>query len=350
MKNEHWNTVIIGAGQAGLATAYFLKKFNNEFIILDKFDKIGEAWRKRWESLMLFTPSQYDGLPGFPFPDERDTFPDRNHMASYLQDYAARFSLPVNLNVNVSRLFKSNSHFEIESSSGRIISDKVVVATGTHPLPRIPVMASGLSGEIFQIHSSEYMNSDSLPTGDILVVGAGTSGIEIALEISKSRNTMISGNPTMHIPEALFKYGGNFFWWFINNIITVKTPMGRKAKEKLRHGGSPLIKISAADLDKANIRRVPRVSGVRNGKPELEDGTVLNVSGIIWATGYRPDFSWIDPDVTDESGWPITNRGISLITPGLYFNGMPFQFGLTSGLVGGVGRDAKFISEHIRRS
>jgi putative flavoprotein involved in K+ transport len=348
--DNRWNTVIIGAGQAGLATGYFLKKMKREFIILDLNDRIGDSWRKRWDSLLLFTPSQYDGLPGMPFPAARNSFPNKDEMAGYLERYASEFSLPVKLNVRVNKLSKPDGIYEIDTTSGKIFTDKVVVATGTNPLPRIPAFASDLSKEIFQLHSSGYINQGSLPPGDILVVGSGTSGVEIALEISGTHKTYISGKPTLHIPDNLLKYGGDLYWWLINNLLTIKTPIGKKARGKVLHGGAPLIRISVSDLDRAGITRVPRVTGVANGKPQLEDGTVLDISGIVWATGFKPDFSWIDLNITDETGWPVTNRGVSTHSKGLYFNGMPFQFGLSSGLVGGVGRDAKFISGHIRRN
>jgi putative flavoprotein involved in K+ transport len=352
MANEdnRWNTVIIGAGQAGLAAGYFLKEMGSKFIILDMNDSIGDSWRKRWDSLLLFTPSQYDGLPGMPFPAARNSFPDKDEMAGYLEKYAARFSLPVRSNVRVINLNRPNGSYEMDTTAGKIITDNVIVATGTNPIPRIPAFASDISEEIFQLHSSGYKNPGSLPPGDILVVGAGTSGIEIAIEISDSHKTIISGNPTFHIPDNLLKYGGALYWWLINNILTVKTPIGKKARSKVLNGGSPLIRISASDLDRAGITRVPKVSGVSNGKPLMEDGTVLDISGIIWATGFRPDFSWIDINITDETGWPVTERGVSLYSKGLYFNGMPFQFGLTSGLVGGVGRDAEYISKYIRNN
>ncbi len=346
---NNWNTVIIGAGQAGLATGYYLKRAEQDFIILDKNKNAGESWSERWDSLRLFTPSHHDSLPGMPFPGPRGELPGKDQMAGYLSAYASLFSLPVQYNVNVDHVSSYDNKFELSFSDGKLTADKVVVATGTHPYPRIPAFASGLKADIFQIHSSLYRNPALLPGGNVLVVGAGTSGLEIALEVSRTHKTYISGKPTFHIPDNVFRFAGELYWWFASNILTVKTPVGRKARKHIINGGGPLIKISAGDLKAAGVVPVPRITGVNGGLPQSEDGNTFEVSSIIWATGYRPDFSWIKLDMQDTSGWPVTNRGVSTSCKGLYFNGMPFQYGLTSGLVGGVGRNAKYISDHILR-
>ena len=346
-ETKHLQTVIIGGGQAGLSTGYFLKRMNREFIILDENERIGESWRKRWDSLLLFTPAQHNSLPGLPFPGAKGSFPGKEQMADYLETYAKKFSLPVTSGVKVNHLCSRNSHFEIETDSGKITADKVVVATGTNPYPNIPAMSREISPGIFQIHSSRYKNPESIPSGDVLVVGAATSGIEIALDLSGTHKTFISGKPTFHIPDKVIRYAGEVYWWFVSNIVTVRTPIGRRAKKSIIHGGSPLLRVSSKDLDIAGIERLPRMTGTKDGNPQFEDGRVVNVASIVWATGYKPDFSWIEMNVTDETGWPVTSRGIAQSVKGLYFAGMPFLYGLTSGLVGGVGRDAEFISKHI---
>jgi putative flavoprotein involved in K+ transport len=344
---KSWHTIIIGAGQAGLSIGYYLKQMHKDFLILDQNNEIGDSWRKRWDSLLLFTPSQHDALPGMKFPAKRGTFPGKDQMADYLLKYVEHFSLPVYLNVRASSLKALNNHYVIDTSQGVLRSERVVVATGTNPVPYIPGFSSELKSDIFQIHSSRYKNHSSIPEGDTLVVGAATSGIEIAVELSATHKTFISGNPTFHIPEQLTHILGDVYWWLISNLLTINTPVGRKAKSKILGGGGPLLRISADELDLNGVKRYPRVTGVKDGYPLLADGTRLEISNIIWATGFRPDFSWIEPDVTDSTGWPATYRGISSSSNGLYFMGMPFQFGLTSGLVGGVGRDAEYIANHI---
>jgi putative flavoprotein involved in K+ transport len=349
-KSKTWHTIIIGAGQAGLATGYYLKKLNKEFMILDENGRIGDVWRKRWDSLLLFTPAQYDGLPGMPFPAEKDSFPGKEAMADYLENYSDQFSLPVKLNTRVNHVVLRDAHYEILTSGGNFQTERVVIATGTNPKAYIPSFASELAPEIFQMHSSAYHNPASLPEGDVLVVGSATSGIEIAVEVAATRRTYISGTPPFRIPDNVFTYGGRFAWWFLNNLVTLKTPIGRKAKQKILKEGSPLIRVSADDLSKSGVYRLPRLIRADDGWPYFEDNSVIRVSTVIWATGYKPDFSWIDAGQTFNSAWPDTRRGVLKSCNGLYFVGMPFQFGLTSGLIGGVGRDAAYIARAIGNS
>ena len=349
-ETNQWEIVIIGGGQSGLAAGYFLKKMDRHFIILDDKTRTGDSWRMRWDSLKLFTPSQHDGLPGMSFPGLKGSFPGKDEIADYLESYVKEYSLPVKLNTKVNHLSERNNQYEIDTSGGRIIARKVIIATGTNPFPYIPAISSDINREIFQIHSSGYTRPDLLPPGDVLVVGAATSGIEIALETSKTHRTFISGNPPFHIPDKALRYAGELYWWFISNILTTRTPIGKKIKKKIIRGGSPLIRVSSDDLKSAGIPCLSRVAGVKDGFPTLADGTIIKVRSIIWATGYRPDFSWIGLDVTDETGWPVFERGVSPVKKGLYFMGMPFQFGLTSGLVGGVGRDAAYIARHIKHN
>ncbi|MDP4262825.1 MAG: NAD(P)-binding domain-containing protein [Bacteroidota bacterium] len=346
---KHWNTIVIGGGQAGLSAGYYLKKSNNDFLILDGSARIGDSWRERWDSLKLFTPTPFNALPGWPYPGE-DSLMQKDQMADYLEQYAKKFSLPVRSGIRVTRLTKSFRGFFIESSRGSFTCDRVIVATGTHQVPHIPEFSSQLDPEIVQLHSSDYRNPGTLPPGDVLVVGSATSGIEIALEVSQSRRTMIAGKPSFIIPAAFFRFGLRFYWWLINNLLTIKTPVGRKAMPNVIKGGAVIPQI-VKKLENARVTRIPRVVGVRNYRPVLEDGRIVPVSTIIWCTGFRPDFSWIHiNNITSETGWPVTNRGISSVVEGMYFVGIPFQFGLTSGLVGGVGRDAAYIVKHILKN
>jgi len=345
--DKTWHTIIIGAGQAGLATGYYLKKMNKKFIILDENSRIGDVWRKRWDSLLLFTPAQYDGLPGMPFPAEKDSFPGKEAMADYLEKYSDKFSLPVNLNTRVNRVTRKGTHYEILTSGGNFQTERIVVATGTNPKAYIPSFSSEFAPEIYQLHSSEYHNPGSLPEGDVLVVGSATSGIEIAVEVAATHRTYISGTPPFRIPDSVFTYGGKFAWWFLNNIVTLRTPLGRKARQKVFKEGSPLIRVSPDDLSKSGVYRLPRLIRGDNGFPYFEDNSVIRVSTVIWATGYKPDFTWIETDQLFDSAWPDTQRGVIKTCHGLYFVGMPFQFGLTSGLIGGVGRDAAYIARAI---
>ncbi len=344
---DRTETVIIGAGQAGLATAYHLRRRDAAFTILDAAQRVGDSWRRRWDSLRLFTPSQYDSLPGLPFPLPKGSYPTKDQMADYLEDYSRKFGLPVRLETMVRRLARNSAGFMVETDTETIHADRVVVATGTNPLPKYPAFSAEADPDIFQIHSSAYINPDPFPDGPVLVVGAGTSGVEIAIELSRTRKAYIAGNPTFHIPDPLFRYAGKLYWWFASNVLTVRTPIGRKAGRHIVNGGGPLVNVSESDLGAAGVVRLPRVTGMSGGMPQVEDGRVIPVASIVWATGFRPDFSWIDLPVTGATGWPVTDRGVSPTVPGIYFMGMRFQYGLTSGLVGGVGRDASVVVKRI---
>jgi len=350
MGTRKFRTIVIGAGQAGLAAGYFLRNLHEDFIILDQESQIGDSWRKRWDSLKLFTPSQYNNLPGFPFPSGRGTYPTKDDMANYLLNYATKFSLPIELNTKVIELHKTFESYELITENGSLFSDFVIVATGTNPVSYIPEFAKELDKGIAQIHSSEYKNPEQFPAKSTLVVGAGTSGVEIALELSKTRKTMLSGKPTPHIPDFVFRYIGRLYWWFAQNILTLKTPIGRKVSQIIRSSGAPLISISLKDVEKARIEHLPRLKGVLNGFPQLEDNRILSVDSIVWATGFKPDYSWIKIDTLNPQGWPETWRGVYEASKGIYFIGMVFQFGLTSGLVGGVSRDAAYVVKHLYKS
>jgi putative flavoprotein involved in K+ transport len=345
LKSGHCKTIIIGAGQAGLATGYYLKKLNEEFLVIEGSEKIGDVWRKRWDSLKLFTPPQFNRLPGWADSGTTEQT-TKDAMADYLKEYARRFDLPVRTGIHVNHVSKKGSLFVIGTSDGVFTCDNLVISTGSNHIPRIPAIAEKLNPGIYQIHSSEYRNPDALPPGDVLVVGSGVSGIEIAVEVSSRRYTMIAGEPSSVIPKSLFKFGPKFYWWFINNIATIKTPIGKKLKPVILKGGGVLPQHLDA-LRSSKVEQVLRVNNVSNGRPQLADGKELSVATIIWCTGYKADFSWIDMKITDETGWPLTQRGISLYTPSLYFVGMLFQYALSSNLVGGVGRDAGFIAKHI---
>ena len=350
MKKEHFNSVIIGAGQAGLASAYYLRKINDDFIVLDEGNQVGDSWRQRWDSLKLFTPSQHDGLPGFPFPAKRGSLPTKEEVADYLLNYVEKFTLPVQSDTKALELFKTSDGYEIVSSKGKVYAKNVIVATGTNPIAYIPAFASDLDKNIIQIHSSEYKNPQLFPASDTLVVGAGTSGVEIAIELSESRPTMLSGKATPHVPDFILRYFGRLYWWFAHNIVTTRTPVGRKARPIIINSGAPLISVSMKNVNEAKVEHLPRLKGVEQGLPLLDDGRILPITSIVWATGYKPEFSWIKFDVTDKNGWPKTYRGISEKSKGLYFVGMIFQFGLTSGLIGGVGRDAAFVVKHLLKT
>jgi putative flavoprotein involved in K+ transport len=346
-------TIIIGGGQAGLATGYELATRGLPFVILDAYDRIGDAWRTRWDSLRLFTPARYDSLPGMSFPAPDLSYPTKDETADYLEAYAANFDLPVRSGVRVDRLYKEGDRFVVTAGDLRLEADNVVVAAGAYHAPRVPEYAPELDPAIVQLHSSQYRNPSQLREGGALVVGAGNSGAEIAIELSRHRRTWLSGRDTGQeptragsLPDRLL---APIMWFLATQVTNVRTPIGRKVRDRFLDPprGIPLGRIRRKDILAAGVERVPRVMGIRDGYPALEDGRILDVSNVIWCTGFVPDFSWIDLPILGENGFPVHDRGVVESQPGLYFMGLLFLNTLSSALVGGVGRDAGQIARHI---
>ena len=348
---ERVETVIIGGGQAGIATGYFLKQLGRPFVILDAGERVGDAWRTRWDSLRLFTPARYDRLPGFPYPGQAWSFPTKDEMADYLEAYVQRFDLPVRTGVKVERLAKEGDRFVITSSQGRIEAENVVVATGVCQIPKVPGFASELSPNITQLHSKHYRTPSQLSDGDVLVVGVGNSGAEISTELSKSRRTLLAGKESGHLPvrhgSIPARYGFRVFRFLGHRVLTKGTPIGRKIGPKLIAHGDPLIRVRPKDLAAAGIERVPRVARVEGGLPVLEDGRALDVANVLWCTGYRSDFGWIDLPVVGTDGEPIHDRGVVASEAGLYFIGLAFQYSFSSDVLPGMARDHAFVANHI---
>ncbi len=349
--SEHFETMIIGGGQAGLSVGYHLAKRGLPFVILDANERIGDSWRKRWDSLKLFTPARYDGLPGWPFPAPAWSFPTKDEMAGYLEAYTARCDLPVQTGVRVDGLSREADRYVVAAGDRRFEADHVVVAAGAYQSPRIPAFAPELDPNIVQLHSSEYRDPSQLQEGGVLVVGAANSGAEIALEVSSAHRTWLSGR---HPGKEPTRPGSRWdrllmpvIWFMFSHVLTVKTPIGRKARQKLHSRGLPLARVRPKDITAAEIERVPRTTGARGGLPVLADGRDLQVANVIWCTGFVPDFAWIDLPVLAEDGSPVHDRGIVGSEPGLYFVGLFFLSAASSSLVGGVGRDAEHIAKHI---
>jgi putative flavoprotein involved in K+ transport len=348
MENERFDVVVIGGGQAGLATGYHLAERGLEFVILDAGERIGDPWRQRWDSLRLFTPARQDGLPGMAFAAEPGYYPTKDEMAAYLEAYAERLNLPVWLSTAVDGLERNGSRYVVTAGERRIEADHVVVASGAYQTPRVPGFARELDPAIVQVHAGAYRNPTQLQVGPVLVVGAGNSGAEIALETAAAGHpSSLSGRHPGEVPSLVYRGGGRAFWWFASRVLSVDTPIGRRVRRgALVHGG-PLIRVKSKNLTAAGIERVPRVVGTRDGQPQLEDGRVLEVANVVWCTGFGYDFSWIRVPVFADDGLPAHRRGVVPSEPGLYFVGLPFLYSLTSALVGGVGRDAEHVAQHI---
>jgi putative flavoprotein involved in K+ transport len=349
---ERCNTVVIGAGQAGLSVGYHLQKQRIPFIILEAHSRVGDSWRKRWDSLRLFTPARFDSIDGMRFPGPANYFPTKDEMANFLEDYSRRFQIPVRTGTTVERVDRSNGHYVVSSSNGTIEAKNVVVAMASYQKPRVPAYASDLDPAIVQMHSSEYRNRLQLRDGGVLLVGAGNSGAEIAVEVGLDRKTWMSGRDVGHIPfdigglASRLVLGRLLLRLVFHRILTTDTPIGRKVRAKGLTMGGPLIRQRPRDLAAAHIERVPRVVGVKHGRPLLEDGRVLQAENVIWCTGFQPGFSWIDLPVHGDHE-PLHRRGIVETEPGLYFVGLHFLYAFSSTMIHGVGRDAAYIARMI---
>lgn len=351
MEKEMFDVLVIGGGQAGLAAGFHLAHQGRDFLILDENTRTGDSWRKRWDGLHLFTPSQFDNLPGMPFPKPMNYMPAKDEVAAYLEEYSTRFNLPIKHNTRVNELIHSGQYYQVSGSRFNYSARNVIIATGPFQVPYTPGFASQLDSATIQMHSGEYTNPVQVKTDSVLVVGAGNSGAEIALELVRAgKQVILSGRDVGRIPanSPLGKaYNGKLIWWFMSNILTVKTPIGRKAQRAELQHGTPLGRATRKEVAAAGIELVPRLSGIQSGKPRLENGRFLDVGGVIWATGYRPDYSWIRLPVFDEYGLPHHIRGVVPEAPGLYFLGLIFQTALNSSLIGGVGADAAYIVSQI---
>ncbi len=353
MDSTHIETVIIGAGQAGLSTGYHLQRRDREFVILDAAARIGDQWRRQWDTLRLYTPAKYDGLPGSPFPAEPWTFPGKEAVADYLEQYAACFDLPVRLDTRVESIEPAAGGGYVVTTADHVYScEQVVVATGTFGrTPRVPDFAQELDPEILQLHSSEYRRPAQLRDGPVLVVGASHSGTDIAHEVAPSHPTTLAGRDCGQLPFRIESAAGRWalplvvFAW--RHVLTRRTPIGRREMTSIRHHGGPMIRVKRSDLAaRGVVRLTDRVTGARDGRPVVGDEP-QDVANVIWATGFRQTLDWIRLPILGDDGWPEEMRGIVQAAPGLFFCGLAFQHSFSSMLLPGIGRDAAYLADRI---
>ncbi len=353
-ETERVQVVVIGGGQAGLSVGSCLARRGLTFVILDANARVGDSWRQRWDTLRLFTPAKYDGLIGLPFPAPPHSFPTKDEMADYLEAYAKHFDLPVRSGSRVDRVWREGERYVVIAGERRFEADHVVVAMASYQAPRIPDFANALDTRITQLHSSRYKNAGQLRPGGVLVVGAGNSGADIVMDVARSHRTWLSGRHPGHIPFRIESRVARFiapilFRLVFHRILTVDTPVGRRARPSIISKGGPLIRVKLTDIVAAGVEQTPRVTGVRDGKPLLADGRVLDVANVIWCTGFHPGLSWVDlpTPLYGDDGEPVHERGIVPGEPGFYFVGLHFLYSMSSTMIHGVARDAERIANTI---
>lgn len=348
MKTEI-DVLIIGASQAGLAAAHFLKAKNISFLIIGKEKYIGEVWRNRYDSLVLFTPRWYSSLPGLPLEGDPNGFATKNEIADYLERYAVHFNLPLSLNTEVISLSKDKESFVAKTNTAKYRAQNVIIATGPFQKPFIPSLADTLTDEVYQVHTSQYVNPAALKEGPVLVVGAGNSGAQIAVELSKDREVYISiGHKMKFFPLDIM--GKSIFWWF-DKLGLLSADIHSKLGQFISKQGDPIFGLELKTLIReGKVTIKPRTNGTHHKLISFDDGSKVEVENVIWATGFHSDYSWIQiPGLLNEKRKPIHSIGVSKVK-GLYFLGLPWQYKRGSALIGGVGVDAKHIVESITNS
>jgi putative flavoprotein involved in K+ transport len=339
-----FDVVVVGAGQAGLAMGYFLKQQGRHFLIVEAAS-IASAWRERWESLTLFTPRRYSSLPGLPFPGDPDGYPTRDEVVAYLEEYATRFELPIEEQAPVRSLTAEDGPFVLEVDGRTTVADQVVVATGPFQAPYVPEMAERLAPEVFQTHASGYRKPSDIPEGTLLVVGGGNTGFQIAKELSGTHRVVLAvGSRQKPLPQRLL--GRDLFWWLTKSRLfntTVESRLGHRLSTR-----DTLIGSSPRELRRRyGVDLKPRLVDSNRHTVRFEDGSELQVDAVLWATGYRPDYSWIHLPIFGE-GRLRHRRGVTDV-PGLYFLGLTWQHTRGSALIGWVEDDAEFIAGEISR-
>lgn len=344
---EHLEVAVVGGGQAGLAMGYCLREQGLQFAIFERGASIAPAWRERWDSLTLFTPRRYSALPGLPFPGEPDGYPTGDEVIAYLEGYADTFELPIELNSGVRRLSQEGRRFLLEVGGRTLTADQVVVATGPFQTPFVPKLAQDLDPGVWQVHSTGYRQPGDVPEGAVLVVGGGNTGFQIAKELSATHEVLLSvGSKQKPLPQRIA--GRDLFWWLTKTRLlstTVESRLGSKLQYR-----DTLIGSSPRELRRSyGVELKPRALAASGRTVRFEDESELEVDAVIWATGYRPDFTWIDLPILDSNGRLRHRRGVTDV-PGLYFLGLTWQWTRGSALIGWVKDDAAFLTEQLTAS
>ncbi len=335
--------IIVGAGQAGLSMGYWLKRKPRSFLLLEAGPRLGESWRQRYDSLVLFTPRRHSALPGLVFPGDPEGRPTKDEMADYLQTYADHVALPIQMDTQVVDMQKHEETFLLQTTQGTYQARTVIVATGPFHQPRIPLFASALSPQVEQLHSASYHNSSEVSPGPVLVVGAGDSGAHIAAELAHAHQvSLAASHPLYFVPLTLL---GKSLFWYLDHLRLLEVDNSTRLGKWLKAQSEPVLGLELKQaLRERQVQIRPRATSAQGNVVQFADGSQAQVRTVIWATGYRQDFSWIRiSGLSDERGQPREQQRVST-TPGLFFLGFPWQPSRGSALVGWVGKDARRLA------
>jgi putative flavoprotein involved in K+ transport len=401
----HVDTIVVGGGQGGLSTSYYLKRQGRQHVILEQAGQSAQVWRSRWDSFTLITPNWMTRLPGAEYQgNDPDGFMARDEVVAYFEAYIERFELPVRYGIRVTSVERIEAGYRVSTDEEEFEAANVVIATGVHQQPRIPPFSSNLPAEIHQLHSSEYRNPEALPPGAVLVVGSAQSGCQIAEELYQSgRVVYLSVSRSPRIPRRY--RGKDITWWMemvgladktVDQLPSPKARFAASAHGTGKDGGhtinlhqfakdgvvllgriqgmqedritmAPDLKENLAKADKAEADFVIQIDEYiqKTGLdapletlPKLKDGfeaeevleldlKTAGIASVIWTTGYKFDFSFVKLPIFDEDGYPVQKGGVTEY-PGLYFIGLPFLPTIKSGLLAGVGDVAAYVAGHIR--
>ena len=342
------DVLIVGAGQAGLAMGYHLKQTSLRFLLVDGCSRVGDSWRRRYDSLLLFTPRSLSALPGLTLKGDPQGYASRDEFADYLEAYADHFALPIEMNMGIQRLERRNGHFAATSITGQEIEAQVVVlANGGFQEPVVPTMSKNLSGDVQQFSAESYRNPSQVPAGTVVVVGDGATGRDIASELAESHTVYLAtGKPRRLMPERIL---GMSMWWWLQKLGFLTAPTDSFIGRKMRAMDSfPNRARDFNALRRKGIQIMPKVTQADGNTVTFANGASVSVNSIAWAMGYRDDSDWVAiPEVKDSQGNFIHQKGISPVE-NLYFIGRPWQTSRASAIISGAGRDAEMIVKAIQ--
>ncbi|MGC9380104.1 flavin-containing monooxygenase [Streptomyces sp. MH13] len=330
---------VIGAGQSGLAVGYHLRQAGIRCVLLDAGSEVGETWQRRWESLTLFTSARFSGLPGLPFPGHGARYPGKDEVAAYLRDYAERFDLPVLTDHRVLSLRRDGDGYLLTTAHGDCRAGQVVIATGAFGVPRVPEFAAGLSPDVTALHTSDYRSPTQVPPGTVVIVGDGNSGRQIAVELAGTHSVVLSRGGSVSPPLPQTVLGRDMFWW-MSVLGVMSLPVNMQAPDPIVGDRVPEL------VAEGRIRTMGRVVAAEGAELLDADGERVKPSAVIWATGYRTDWSWLDPEMLEDTGQPRQTEGMGAL-PGSYYLGLYRMRTRGSALIGFVGRDAEHVAAAI---